>query len=74
MTKWMANNYFFVIKYILTGFHLPEVILKVKPYKLNDHKRAAKNTKKAMLKTGYHGYVIKITAETIKWHWIIQIQ
>ena len=71
----MANNYFFVIKYILNGFHFPEVILKVKPYKLNDYKRAAKNTKKkAMLKTGYHGYVIKIMAETIKWHWIIQIQ
>ena len=33
---------------------------------------AAKNTIKLLFKNGYHGYVFKIIAKTIKWNWIIQ--
>ena len=72
MTKWMANNYFFVIVIIyiyiyiyIFGFDLLEAILKVKSYKERDHKRAVKDTIKLLFKNGYHGSVIKVMAKTI---------
>ena len=73
MTKWMANNYFFVIKSVYS-FWLARSHSQSKIYKLNDQKRAAKNTIKLLFKNCDHGYIIKIMAKTIKCHWISQGQ